>query len=141
MGIFGFLSKAHLDQVVPENNNKLQIEIIDKQIDQRQKTIDRSQYQLDKMDELIITQSKESSWFSPDLNAVGGFMLDFYKNKKRWNENAKRQGFRSRDKFSFEKMKVRLDELLNNNVKQLPSKVSLNLPKLKKTGTPKLKKV
>ena len=84
---------------------------------------------------------KESSWFSPDLNAVGGFMLDFYKNKKRWNENAKRQGFRSRDKFSFEKMKVRLDELLNNNVKQLPSKVSLNLPKLKKTGTPKLKKV
>ena len=64
VGIFGFLSKAHLDQVVPENNNKLQIEIIDKQIDQRQKTIDRSQYQLDKMDELIITQSKESSWFS-----------------------------------------------------------------------------
>tara|TARA_Y100001937_G_scaffold45765_1_gene64285 strand:+ start:13133 stop:14110 length:978 start_codon:yes stop_codon:yes gene_type:complete len=64
VGIFGFLSKAHLDQVVPESNNKLQIQIIDEQIEQRQKTIDRSQLQLDKMDELIIIQSKESSWFS-----------------------------------------------------------------------------
>jgi len=64
VGIFGFLSKAHLDQVTPENNNKLQIQIIDEQIEQRQKVIDRSQNQLNKMDELVSTQSKESSWFS-----------------------------------------------------------------------------
>ena len=64
VGIFGFLSKAHLDQVVPESNNKLQIQILDEQIEQRQKTINRSQLQLEKMDELIETQSEESSWFS-----------------------------------------------------------------------------
>jgi len=64
VGIFGFLSKAHLDQVVPESNNALQIQIIDEQIEQRQKVIDRSQLQLEKMDELIINQSEETSWFS-----------------------------------------------------------------------------
>ena len=64
VGIFGFLSKAHLDQVVPESNNKLQIQILDEQIEQRQKTINRSQLQLEKMDELIINQSEETSFFS-----------------------------------------------------------------------------
>ena len=64
VGIFGFLSKAHLDQVVPESNNKLQVQILDEQIEQRQNVINRSQLQLEKMDELIINQSEESSWFS-----------------------------------------------------------------------------
>ena len=64
VGIFGFLSKAHLDQVVPESNNKLQVQILDEQIEQRQKTIERSQKQLTRMDDLIETQSEESSWFS-----------------------------------------------------------------------------
>jgi hypothetical protein len=64
VGIFGFLSKAHLDQVVPENNNALQIQIIDEQIEQRQNTISRSQTQLEKMDELVINTTEETSWFS-----------------------------------------------------------------------------
>ena len=41
--------KAHLDQVVPESNNKLQVQILDEQIEQRQKTIKRSQKQLTRM--------------------------------------------------------------------------------------------
>ena len=64
VGIFGFLSKAHLDQVVPESNNALQVQILDEQIEQRQKTINRSQKQLTRMDNLIETQSEESSWFT-----------------------------------------------------------------------------
>jgi hypothetical protein len=64
VGIFGFLSKAHLDQVVPGNTNVLQIHILDEQITQRQKTIDRSQGQLTRMDELVETQSKETSFFT-----------------------------------------------------------------------------
>ncbi len=36
MGIFGFLSKAHLDQVRPTGNNAVQIALIDKQIDQQE---------------------------------------------------------------------------------------------------------
>ena len=64
VGIFGFLSKAHLDQVVPESNNALQVQILDEQIEQRQKTINRSQKQLTRMDNLIETQSEETSWFT-----------------------------------------------------------------------------
>ena len=64
VGIFGFLSKAHLDQVVPESNNKLQVQILDEQIEQKQNVINRSQLQLEKMDELIINQSEETSFFS-----------------------------------------------------------------------------
>ena len=36
MGIFGFLSKAHLDQVQPTSSNNIKIELIDKQIKQQQ---------------------------------------------------------------------------------------------------------
>ena len=50
MGIFGFLSKAHLDQVQPGSNNVLQIEILDNQINQQQKIVDRSQKTLNQLD-------------------------------------------------------------------------------------------
>jgi hypothetical protein len=49
---------------VPESNNKLQVQILDEQIEQRQNVINRSQLQLEKMDELIINQSEETSFFS-----------------------------------------------------------------------------
>ena len=53
MGIFGFLSKAHLDQVQPVSSNNIKIELIDKQIDQQQIIIDRSQKTLDQLDKAL----------------------------------------------------------------------------------------
>ena len=53
MGIFGFLSKAHLDQVKPISSNNIQIELIDKQITQNQTIIDRSQKTLDSLDKAL----------------------------------------------------------------------------------------
>ena len=50
MGIFGFLSKAHLDQVKPTSGNNIKIELIDNQINQQQLIIDRSQNTLDLLD-------------------------------------------------------------------------------------------
>ena len=50
MGIFGFLSKAHLDQVQPTSSNNIKIELIDKQIASQQNIIDRSQNTLDRLD-------------------------------------------------------------------------------------------
>ena len=50
MGIFGFLSKAHLDQVKPVSGNNIKIELIDNQIAQEQKIIDSSQKTLDLLD-------------------------------------------------------------------------------------------
>ena len=53
MGIFGFLSKAHLDQVRPSGNNAVQIALIDKQIDQQQIIIDRNESVLDQLDRVM----------------------------------------------------------------------------------------
>jgi len=50
MGIFGFLSKAHLDQVKPTSSNNIKIELIDKQIASQQSIIDRSQDTLNLLD-------------------------------------------------------------------------------------------
>src|SRR6056300_178885 len=43
MGIFGFLSKAHLDQVKPTSGNNIKISVLNNQINQQQLIIDRSQ--------------------------------------------------------------------------------------------------
>ena len=53
MGIFGFLSKAHLDQVQPTSSNNIKIELIDKKIDQQQIIIDRSQKTLTLLDSAL----------------------------------------------------------------------------------------
>jgi len=53
MGIFGFLSKAHLDQVKPTSGNNIKISLIDKQINQQQSIIDRSQKTLDQLDKAL----------------------------------------------------------------------------------------
>jgi len=50
MGIFGFLSKAHLDQVQPTSSNNIKIELIDNQIKTQQDIIERSQNTLYRLD-------------------------------------------------------------------------------------------
>ncbi len=53
MGIFGFLSKAHLDQVQPTSSNNIKIELIDKQLNQQQLIIDRSNKTLTLLDSAL----------------------------------------------------------------------------------------
>jgi len=53
MGIFGFLSKAHLDQVKPTSSNNIKIELIDKQISQQQLIIDRAEKQIGLLDKAL----------------------------------------------------------------------------------------
>ena len=53
MGIFGFLSKAHLDQVKPTSSNNIKIELLDKQINQQQLIIDRAEGQLTLLDKAL----------------------------------------------------------------------------------------
>ena len=53
MGIFGFLSKAHLDQVQPTSGNALNIQVIDKQINQQQVIIDRAEKTLGSLDKAL----------------------------------------------------------------------------------------
>jgi len=53
MGIFGFLSKAHLDQVKPTSGNKIQIELLDSKINAQQNRIDRSQKTINQLDKAL----------------------------------------------------------------------------------------
>ena len=53
IGIFGFLSKAHLDQVKPTAGNTEKIMLIDKQIKQEELIIERAERTLDQLDKAL----------------------------------------------------------------------------------------
>ena len=53
----------------------------------------------------------EAQWFSVDTGHVGHYLKDVFENYKGYAENAKRQGFQSRTKFSFNAMKEKLGKL------------------------------
>ena len=53
MGIFGFLSKAHLDQVRPTSSNNIKIELLNKQINQQNLIIDRAEKSLSLLDKAL----------------------------------------------------------------------------------------
>ena len=84
---------------------------------------------------------KEAEWFSVDTGHVGHYLKDVFENYKGYAENAKRQGFHSRSKFSFDAMKEKLGNLFESKIPEFPKHVQLQLPKLNKIELPKLKKV
>jgi hypothetical protein len=84
---------------------------------------------------------QEAEWFNVDYGQTGGYLKDMFENYKNYIDNAKRQGFQSRTKFSFEAMKEKLDTLFTQRIPEFPKQVQLQLPKLKKIELPKLKKV
>ena len=53
LGIFCFLSKAHLDQVKPTSSNNIKIEVIDKQINQQEIIIERAEKQINLLDKAL----------------------------------------------------------------------------------------
>ena len=53
MGIFGFLSKAHLDQVQPTSGNQLSIDSYNRQINQQQVIIARAEKTLNQLDKAL----------------------------------------------------------------------------------------
>lgn len=90
------------------------------------------------IDKMIL---KESQWFTPNAMEVGKAFEDVYKNYDKHKELAKRQGYRSRTEFSYDKMKELVDRLLSNHVPEFPKEVQLKLPKFNKIELPKLKKI
>jgi len=84
---------------------------------------------------------KEAEWFSVDYGQTGGYLKDVFENYKNYTDKAKRQGFQSRTKFSYEAMKAKLDELFTSKIPEFPKQMQIQLPKLKKIELPKLKTV
>jgi len=84
---------------------------------------------------------KEAQWFSVDQGQMGARIKDMFENYKNYLDGAKRQTYRSKTEFSWDKMKDKLDELFTKFIPEFPKEVSLALPKLKKLGEPQLKKI
>lgn len=83
----------------------------------------------------------ESQWFSVDPVQAGLALTDVFENYKTYKELAKRQGYKSRTNFSYEKMRDTLKTYLDSNVPEFPKQVELKLPQLKKIELPQLKKL
>jgi glycosyltransferase involved in cell wall biosynthesis len=77
---------------------------------------------------------KEASWFSADVQQASNVILDMFTNYKKYAELAKRQGYHTRNNFSFDNMKDKFKTILDSfpePVKQIPLTLP-TLPKLKK---------
>ena len=84
---------------------------------------------------------KESQWFSVDTGHTGTTIKDMFEDYKKYLDGAKRQTYKSKNEFSWDKMKDKVDELFANNIPEFPKEIKLQLPKLKKIELPKLQKV
>jgi glycosyltransferase involved in cell wall biosynthesis len=83
----------------------------------------------------------EAQWFAPDYGQIGFYLKDVFENYKNYTDNAKRQAFKSKNEFSWDKMSEKTNTLLNQYIPEFPKEITLNLPKLKKIELPKLQKI
>jgi hypothetical protein len=83
----------------------------------------------------------DSQWFDPNPGEIGHNLKDVFENYKNYLEGAKRQAFRSKNEFSYDKMKESVDSILTKYIPEFPKAVELKLPQLKKLELPKLKKL
>jgi glycosyltransferase involved in cell wall biosynthesis len=83
----------------------------------------------------------ESQWFSPDHGQIGFALKDVYENYKNYTDKGKRQAFKSKNEFSWDKMAEKTDTLLTQYIPEFPKELNLKLPSMKKIELPKLKKV
>jgi len=79
----------------------------------------------------------ESMWFSPDHGQVGHYLKDVFENYKNYTEKAKRQAFKSKSEFSWDKMKEKINSLLTQYIPEFPKEVKLSFPTIKKIELPK----
>ena len=94
---------------------------------------------------------KPSKWFHVAETDVIRKIRMFHKKYRIFNKKGKRLGKKNHREFSLEKMAIRFNKVLDDVLKQIPSAMSLKLPKLKKVGgkpkadttikLPKLKKI
>ena len=80
----------------------------------------------------------ESSWFNVDEDVLYKALNYAYQNKKEFKKKAKQMMYANRNKFTLDKMTLKLDEIMEKYVKDSPQQVGLKLPKLKKVESPKL---
>ena len=86
---------------------------------------------------------EESQWFSPNHIEVNTAFSHIFENYKKFIDGAKRQAYKSKNEFSWDKMKEVLESRLDELIPEFPKQVELKLPKLDlpSLNTPKLPKL
>jgi hypothetical protein len=84
---------------------------------------------------------KESQWFSVDIGHTGTVIKDVFEDYKKYIDGAKRQAYKSKNEFSWDKMKDKTNELFTKYIPEFPKQIQLKLPQLKKIELPKLQKI
>jgi len=73
---------------------------------------------------------QESQWFSPSYNQASHYLKDVFENYKKYQVLGKRQAHYSKTNFSWENMKLKLEEILNIHTPKFPEKLEIKLPTL-----------
>ena len=86
----------------------------------------------------------DSQWSTVKYSVASALMRDVFKNYDKYKIRGKKQMIVNRENFSFESMKTKLIDMVENVMSDIPKMVELKLPTLKKEPTklnlPKLKK-
>jgi glycosyltransferase involved in cell wall biosynthesis len=109
---------------------------------------------LNKVPDSVVWQDiiiKSSEWFYINENQAYKSLNHAFKNHSETKDKAVELMKENREKFTLSKMVQKLDEIMENYLKDTPQQVNLNLPKLKKVSKasseppevklPKLKKI
>jgi hypothetical protein len=80
---------------------------------------------------------EESQWFSPNHVEINVALVKMFENYKKFLDGAKRQAYKSKNEFSWDRMKEVLELKLDEIIPEFPKQVELKLPKL---NLPKLTK-
>jgi len=75
---------------------------------------------------------REAQWFSVDQVQMASRIKDIFENYDNYVDGAKRQTYKNKNEFSWEKMKEKIDSIFTENIPEFPKEVQLQLPKLKK---------
>ena len=75
---------------------------------------------------------EEALWFTPSDEQVSQAFKEVFKNYKKYKELAKRQGYITRTRFSYDKMSESLKDIIKEHVILQPLQIPLNLPKFTK---------
>ena len=80
----------------------------------------------------------DAKWFTPNDSAVATAYKNVFEKYKTYSELSKRQGYKSRNNFSFDNMVEQLDSILSQSLPKFAKQVELKLPTL---NLPKLQKI
>jgi len=80
----------------------------------------------------------DSEWFNVDENSAYKFLNHMFIEIDRYKRKASELMEENREKFTLNKMTEKLDDIMEEYLKDLPSQVSIKLPKLKKSNKEKV---